>query len=70
MAFTIQLTPERLKELLKAAYADGFEDGAQWTTTSEGPATSEYAPDLEWPNSVTLDQADALIARVRAGGKP
>jgi hypothetical protein len=70
MPRTITLPEDRLLSLMKMAYCDGFDDGAGWTTTPGGPATSMEAADAEWAESVTQDAYQALVARVRAGGKP
>lgn len=70
MQRTITMTEERFLQLMEVAYRDGFDDGANWTTTPEGPATSDAASALQWPESVSKDAADAVIQKVRAGGKP
>lgn len=58
----IRMTDERLEELLRDAYLDGYEDGC-------APDRRPSADEL-WNIAVTKDQFDALKERVHNGGQP
>ncbi len=61
MRIEIKLDAERLEELLRAAYQDGFEDGHNADADFEA---------FDWAHSVTKDEFKALVQRVRDGKKP
>ncbi len=61
MRIEIKLDAERLEELLRAAYQDGFEDRHN--------ADADFEP-IDWAESVSKDEFNALVQRVRDGKKP
>ena len=72
----LTLTAEQLKELLQASYVDGYEDGvcmAQDPIAHVREALNRIGPTEcgrdSFPTSVTADQHDALLTRVRNGGR-
>lgn len=72
MALFITLTEARLTDLLRDAYADGYEDGAaaQGAAVQARKAVAPMTADAEiWADSVTCDHLAALVERVRKGGR-
>lgn len=68
MALSLTISEDRLKQLMKDAYEDGFDDGANWDDALGGNDTYNAA-DKRWPGSVTHDRFDAVLLRYRNGGK-
>lgn len=66
----IVLDSDRLEELLRAAYIDGFDDGRGIPAKGDTADPTDAMAAEEWPDSVTADQLDALKERVRNGGNP
>ena len=67
MKLHITLSEERFRQLMRDAYADGFEDGAGAYVT-EGRTGADLI-EKEWPISVTEDVVRNVIETVRKGGR-
>ena len=63
----IVLTKDRLTELLREAYEDGYDDAQARLSPAH---TISMPTDEMWSDSVTADKLDSLVLRVRNGKEP
>jgi len=64
----ISIPKDVLKEIMKECYADGFDDGA-WVGTQITKDDVDREVEARWPDSVSADKFDAIVEKVRNGGR-
>lgn len=64
----IRIMPAKLRAMIKAAYADGFDDCLLSTAYSPASATPEEKADAAWAGSVSQDNLDQDLAKAAQSG--